>query len=214
VDLVVLDSVASLVPQAELDGDIGDDHVGLLARLMSQSLRKLSSTVKENDSTVIFVNQLRSTIGNMFGPDETTPGGRSLKFYSSIRLRVSPSTHEKEDGETIGNMINARCVKNKTAPPFRKDKLMVRYGEGLDRAYEISEMAEKVGAIQKAGSWYKIAGETICQGAEALRQMIKENEPADPEGGAPGSLGMRDRIMKRVKQIKAGNLSTSEPLQE
>jgi recombination protein RecA len=136
VDLVVLDSVAALVPQAELDGDIGDDHVGLLARLMSQTLRRLAPKVLEEDATVIFINQVRSKIGDMF-QDETTPGGRALKFYSSIRLRLSPSSHEKEGGETVGNQVYARCAKNKTSPPFRSDKLMITYGEGLDQAFEL-----------------------------------------------------------------------------
>ena len=187
VDLVILDSVAALVPQAELDGEIGDDHVGLLARLMSQSMRKLAGTVKEEGATVIFVNQLRDVIGNMFGPDEKTTGGNALKYYTSVRVRLSPSTHRKEDGETVGNHINARVVKNKTAPPFRSDKLMITYGEGLDLAYELRERALETGAIEKSGSWYKIGGETICQGAEALEEMIREDEcvPA-PDGGKVG----------------------------
>lgn len=210
VGLVILDSVASLVPQAELDGDIGDDHVGLLARLMSQTLRKLSSTVKEAGATVIFVNQLRSTIGQMFGPDETTPGGRALKFYSSIRLRLAPSSHVKDGGETVANYINARCVKNKTAAPFKKDKLLIRYGEGLDRAFELAEHAEEAGAVEQAGSWYKIAGETICQGSEALRAFVRDNDAIEPDGGFPHNLGMRDRLARRIKQLKSGAISQGE----
>jgi recombination protein RecA len=193
VNLVVLDSVAALVPQAELEGDIGDDHVGLLARLMSQTLRRLAGTVMEKGATVIFINQIRAKIGDFF-QDETTPGGRALKFYSSIRLRLSPSTHEKEEGETIGNKIYARATKNKTAPPFRSGKLMIRYGEGIDRAFELRSEAESDGIVERAGSWYKINGETICQGATALEQMIRENAQAE----VVGNVGLRDYILDNL----------------
>lgn len=206
VDLVVVDSVAALVPQAELDGEIGDSHVGLLARLMSQTMRRLAGKVKDEDATVIFINQIRMKIGVQFGNPETTPGGKALKFYSSIRLRVSPSKHKKDGGETVGNKINARCVKNKTAPPFRKDKLMITYGIGLDRAYELAEKAEEIGAIKLKGSWYSIADETICQGRDALQSMIRENEASDPDGEYPDNLGLRDRLMTRVKAIANGDL--------
>jgi recombination protein RecA len=193
INLVVLDSVAALVPQAELEGDIGDDHVGLLARLMSQTLRRLASTVMEEDATVIFINQIRAKIGDYF-EDETTPGGRALKFYSSIRLRLSPSTRAKEDGETVGNKIYARANKNKTAPPFRSGKLMIRYGEGIDRAFELREEALAEGIVDQAGSWYKIAGETVCQGAEAFEQKIRDNSQAGPTGDE----GLRDYIRRHL----------------
>lgn len=214
VGFIILDSVASLVPQAELDGDIGDDHVGLLARLMSQTLRKLSSTVKEANATVILVNQLRSTIGQMFGPDETTPGGRALKFYSSVRLRLAPSSHVKDGGKTVANKIRARCVKNKTAAPFKKDKLQIRYGEGLDRAFELVSHAEEMGAVQQAGSWYKIAGETICQGEEALRAYVRDNDEVEPDGTFPHNLGMRDRLVKRMAQLNDGTISDDQLIKE
>jgi recombination protein RecA len=198
VDLVVLDSVAALVPQAELDGDIGDDHVGLVARLMSQTLRRLAGAVKEERATVLFINQVRTDIGTRFGNPETTPGGKSLKFYASIRLRLQPSSHRKDDGETIGNLVHARCAKNKTAPPFKSDKLMIKYGEGLDRAYEIREEAETVGAIEKAGSWYKVAGETVAQGRSAVETLIRENKPVD---AIDSDTGFRDLLLGRIRSV-------------
>lgn len=213
VDLVILDSVAALVPQAELDGDIGDDHIGLLARLMSQTLRKLAGTVMEKGATVIFINQVRSKIGDMF-QDETTPGGRALKFYSSIRLRLSPSTHEKEGGETVGNHVHARASKNKTSPPFRSDKLMITYGEGLDQAFELRAEAEEAGAIELAGSWYKIAGDTICQGADALEEMIKEGDAAEPDGDLPHSMNIKDRLRVRMAAIEQGKVEEGELVTE
>lgn len=212
VEFIVLDSVAALVPQAELDGDIDDDHVGLLARLMSQACRKLAGTVKQHDATVMFINQTRMKIGVMFGNPETTPGGKSLKFYSSIRLRLSPSKHRKENGETVGNKINARCVKNKTAPPHRKDKLMITYGEGLDRAYELRGKALEVGAVEQAGSWMKIAGDTICQGKDALDAMIKGNEPVNADADDLRQVGMRDRLEKRIEWIEKGRIAPDETL--
>lgn len=213
VDLVVLDSVAALVPQAELDGDIGDDHVGLLARLMSQTLRRLAPTVLEEDATVIFINQVRSKIGDMF-QDETTPGGRALKFYSSIRLSLSPSSHEKDGGETVGNRIYARCAKNKTAPPFRSDKLMITYGEGLDQAFELRAEAEEDGAIDLKGSWYKIAGNTICQGSDALEEMIKNKEADDPDGDPPHNMNLKDRLRVRMAAIQKGKIEKDELLSD
>lgn len=193
VDLVVLDSVAALVPQAELDGDIGDDHVGLLARLMSQTLRRLAPKVLTEDATVIFINQVRSKIGDMF-QDETTPGGRALKFYSSIRLRLSPSSHEKDGGETVGNHVYARCTKSKVAPPFRSDKLMIRYGEGLDQAFELRAEAVAKGIVERAGSWYKIDGEVVCQGAEAFEQKVRDNSRVEAISGT----GLRDFILQNI----------------
>jgi recombination protein RecA len=213
VGFIIVDSVAALTPEAELEGDIDDDHVGLQARLMSQHLRTMKGKANAMDTTVIYLNQIRMKIGVMFGNPETTPGGKALKFYSSIRLRVSPSSHVKEGGDKVGQEINARVTKNKTAPPFKSDTLNIRFGAGLDKAYELAQYAQSMNAVQKAGAWIKIGDTTLCQGDSALRNLVLHNDPADPEADDVESVPMKDRLEKRMRMISRGELEPTERLE-
>ena len=175
VDIVVIDSVAALVPQAEIDGEMGDSHVGLQARLMSQALRKLSGTMNKTKTTGIFINQLREKVGVMFGNPETTPGGRALKFYSSIRLDVRRGEQIKSGDQVIGNRTNIKVVKNKVAPPFKTASVDIMYGEGISREGEIVDIASELAIIDKSGAWYAYNGEKIGQGKENVKQYLKDN---------------------------------------
>lgn len=175
VDLVVIDSVAALVPQAEIDGEMGDSHVGLQARLMSQALRKLSGTMNKTKTTAIFINQLREKVGVMFGNPETTPGGRALKFYSSIRLDVRRGEQIKMGDQIIGNKTNIKVVKNKVAPPFKSACVDIMYGEGVSKEGEIIDLASELSIIDKSGAWYSYNGEKIGQGKENVKIYLKEN---------------------------------------
>ena len=175
VDIVVIDSVAALVPQAEIDGEMGDSHVGLQARLMSQALRKLSGTMNKTKTTGIFINQLREKVGVMFGNPETTPGGRALKFYSSIRLDVRRGEQIKSGDQVIGNRTNIKVVKNKVAPPFKTASVDIMYGEGISREGEIVDIASELAIIDKSGAWYAYSGEKIGQGKENVKQYLKDN---------------------------------------
>lgn len=175
VDLVVIDSVAALVPQAEIDGEMGDSHVGLQARLMSQALRKLSGTMNKTKTTAIFINQLREKVGVMFGNPETTPGGRALKFYSSIRLDVRRGEQIKMGDQIIGNKTNIKVVKNKVAPPFKSACVDIMYGEGISKEGEIIDLASDLSIIDKSGAWYSYNGEKIGQGKENVKVYLKEN---------------------------------------
>ena len=175
VDIVVIDSVAALVPQAEIDGEMGDSHVGLQARLMSQALRKLSGTMNKTKTTGIFINQLREKVGVMFGNPETTPGGRALKFYSSIRLDVRRGEQIKMGDQVIGNRTNIKVVKNKVAPPFKTASVDIMYGEGISREGEIVDIASELAIIDKSGAWYSYNGEKIGQGKENVKQYLKDN---------------------------------------
>ena len=175
ISIIVIDSVAALVPQAEIEGEMGDSHVGLQARLMSQALRKLSGTINKTNTIVIFINQLREKVGVMFGNPETTPGGRALKFYSTIRLDVRKAEQIKQGDSVIGNRTVVKVVKNKVAPPFRIANIDIMYGEGVSKEGELVDLASDVGIIDKSGAWYSYKGEKIGQGKENVKALLKEN---------------------------------------
>ncbi len=175
VDIVVVDSVAALTPRAEIEGDMGDSHMGLQARLMSQALRKLTGNIKRSNTMVIFINQIRMKIGVMFGSPETTTGGNALKFYSSVRLDIRRIGSIKKGDEILGNETRVKVVKNKLAPPFKKAEFEILYGEGISRLGEIIDMGVEHNLVDKAGSWYSYDGERIGQGKENARAYLKEN---------------------------------------
>lgn len=175
VNIVVIDSVAALVPQAEIDGEMGDSHVGLQARLMSQALRKLSGTINKTKTTAIFINQLREKVGVLFGNPETTPGGRALKFYSTIRLDIRRAEQIKQGDQVIGNRTNIKVVKNKVAPPFKTASVDIMYGEGVSKEGEIVDLASAVDIVEKSGAWYSYNGNKIGQGKENVKNFLKEN---------------------------------------
>ena len=176
ISIVVIDSVAALVPQAEIDGEMGDSHVGLQARLMSQALRKLSGTINKTKTIAIFINQLREKVGVMFGNPETTPGGRALKFYASIRLDVRKSEAIKIGDSIAGNKTNIKVVKNKIAPPFRIATVDIMYGEGVSKEGEIIDLGVDAGVIEKSGSWFAYKGEKLGQGKENVKVLLKTNK--------------------------------------
>lgn len=175
VDIVIVDSVAALVPKAEIDGDMGDSHVGLQARLMSQALRKLTSVISKSNCIVIFINQLREKVGVMFGNPETTTGGRALKFYSSIRLDVRRIESLKQGGEVVGNRTRIKVVKNKIAPPFREAEFDIMFGQGISKEGDVLDLAANFGIVNKSGAWYAYNGEKIGQGRENAKIYLKEN---------------------------------------
>ena len=175
VDIVVVDSVAALVPKAEIDGDMGDSHVGLQARLMSQALRKLTAVISKSNCIVIFINQLREKVGVMFGNPETTTGGRALKFYSSVRLDVRRTESLKQGGEIVGNHVRVKVVKNKIAPPFREAEFDLMFGQGISREGDVLDLAVNAGIVNKSGAWYAYEGDKIGQGRENAKTYIHEN---------------------------------------
>ena len=187
IDIVIVDSVAALVPKAEIDGDMGDSHVGLQARLMSQALRKLTSLISKSNCIVIFINQLREKVGVMFGSPETTTGGRALKFYSSVRLDVRRIDTLKQAGEFVGNRVRIKVVKNKVAPPFKEAEFDIMFGQGISKEGDILDLAVDCNVINKSGSWYAYNGEKIGQGRENAKQYLKEH----PE--------IRDDVEKQVR---------------
>ena len=188
VDIVIVDSVAALVPKAEIDGDMGDSHVGLQARLMSQALRKLTGVISRSKCTVIFINQLREKVGVMFGNPETTTGGRALKFYSSVRLDVRRVETLKQAGEVIGNHTRVKIVKNKVAPPFKEAEFDIMFGQGISKEGDILDLAANIDIITKSGAWYSYEGEKIGQGRENAKTYLREN----PE--------FRDMIEAKVRE--------------
>ena len=175
VDIVVVDSVAALVPKAEIDGDMGDSHVGLQARLMSQALRKLTAVISKSNCIVIFINQLREKVGVMFGNPETTTGGRALKFYSSVRLDVRRTESLKQGGEIVGNHVRVKVVKNKIAPPFREAEFDIMFGQGISREGDVLDLAVNAGIVNKSGAWYAYEVDKIGQGRENAKTYIHEN---------------------------------------
>lgn len=175
IDIVIVDSVAALVPKAEIDGDMGDSHVGLQARLMSQALRKLTAAISKSNCIVIFINQLREKIGVMFGNPETTTGGRALKFYASVRLDVRRIEAIKQGGEVVGNRTRIKVVKNKIAPPFKEAEFDIMFGKGISREGDILDNAANLGIVNKSGAWYAYEGEKIGQGRENAKQFLREH---------------------------------------
>lgn len=175
IDIIVIDSVAALTPKAEIEGDMGENKVGLQARLMSQALRKLTATISRTNTTCIFINQLREKIGVMFGNPETTTGGNALKFYASVRLDIRRATQLKDGEEVIGNQVRVKVVKNKVAPPFRKAEFDIMFGEGISRSGEIIDLGAELGIIKKSGSWYSYNDTKLGQGRDAAKQCIQDN---------------------------------------
>lgn len=209
VDIVVVDSVAALVPKAEIDGDMGDSHVGLQARLMSQALRKLTSIISKSSCVVIFINQLREKIGVMFGSPETTTGGRALKFYSSVRLDVRRIETLKQSGTMVGNRTRIKVVKNKIAPPFKEAEFDIMFGEGISKAGDILDLAADIGVIQKSGAWYAYNEGKIGQGRENAKQYIKDNPDmmGEVEAKVRKHYGLNDggeSAKAKVQETKAG----------
>lgn len=188
ISIVVVDSVAALVPQAEIDGEIGDSHVGLQARMMSQAMRKLSGSISKTKTTAIFINQLREKVGVLFGNPEVTPGGRALKFYSSVRLDVRKKDPIKIGDNIIGNKTQVKVVKNKVAPPFKVINIDIMYGEGVSYEGELIDLAVEIGVLEKSGAWYSYKGEKIGQGKENAKTFLKEN----PEVAAELDKAVRD----------------------
>lgn len=195
VDLVVVDSVAALTPKAEIEGEMGDSHVGLQARLMSQALRKLTANIKRSNTLVIFINQIRMKIGVMFGSPETTTGGNALKFYSSVRLDIRRIGSIKKGDEVIGNETRVKVVKNKIAPPFRQAEFEILYGEGVSREGELIELGVQQGIVDKAGAWYSYNGERIGQGKDNVRNYLKEH----PEMAQEINQALRERLLPKRK---------------
>lgn len=191
VDVVVVDSVAALVPQAEIEGDMGDSHMGLQARLMSQALRKLTGIINRSKCTVIFINQLRMKIGVMFGNPETTTGGNALKFYSSVRMDIRRTSQIKTGDEIIGNRVRVKVVKNKIAPPFRQAEFDIMYNQGISKEGDILDLATDKGIVEKAGAWFAYGGENIAQGREAAKQYLKDN---------PKVLGEIDKKVRKAAE--------------
>ena len=204
IDILVLDSVAALVPKAEIDGDMGDSHVGLQARLMSQALRKLTGVLNKSNTVAIFINQLREKVGIMFGNPEVTPGGRALKFYSSVRLDVRKTETLKSNSEVIGNHVKVKVVKNKVAPPFREAEFDIMYGEGISKEGNILDIGVNLNIVEKAGAWFSYNGTRIGQGRENVKQYLKDN----PE--------IRDEIEKKIraKYSEAFDMSLNDELEK
>ena len=198
VNIIVIDSVAALVPQAEIDGEMGDSHVGLQARLMSQALRKLGGTINKTKTTAIFINQLREKVGVMFGNPETTPGGRALKFYATIRLDIRRAEQIKQGDQIIGNKTNIKVVKNKVAPPFKTASVDIMYGEGISREGEIIDIASSLDIMDKSGAWYSYNGEKIGQGKENVKIYLKEH------------TNLRDELEEKIRTHYGWTLENKE----
>ena len=206
IDVVVVDSVAALTPKAEIEGDMGDSHMGLQARLMSQALRKLTGNIKRSNTMVIFINQIRMKIGVMFGNPETTTGGNALKFYASVRMDIRRIGAIKKGDEIVGNETRVKVVKNKMAPPFKQAEFQILYGEGISREGEIIDMGVKQGFVDKAGAWYSYNGERIGQGKENVREFLKQNPDiaAEIEGKIRAELlGTTGPVIEDQEELEA-----------
>ena len=202
IDVIVVDSVAALVPKAEIDGDMGDAHVGLQARLMSQALRKLAGVINKSKTVIIFINQLREKVGVMFGNPETTPGGRALKFYASVRLDIRKIENIKVDGEVTGARARVKVIKNKVAPPFREAEFDIVYGKGISKEGNIIDLAVNLNIIEKAGAWFSYKGEKIGQGRENAKQYLKEHKEIAKE--------VEDQIRENFRQAFEKSLADDE----
>ncbi len=212
VDIVVVDSVAALVPKAEIDGDMGDSHVGLQARLMSQALRKLTAVISKSNCTVIFINQLREKVGVMFGNPETTTGGRALKFYSSVRLDVRRIESLKQAGEVIGNRTRVKIVKNKIAPPFKEAEFDIMFGQGISKVGDILDLAADLGIVVKSGAWYAYEGNKIGQGRENAKTYLTENPQicAEVEQKVRAHYGFEQIMLPKAEEGKKSKKSAEE----
>lgn len=208
-DVIVVDSVAALVPKAEIDGDMGDSHIGLQARLMSQALRKLAGAVNKSKTVIIFINQLREKVGVMFGNPETTPGGRALKFYASVRLDIRKIETIKQDGEVVGNRARVKVVKNKVAPPFREAEFDIIYGKGISKEGNILDMAVKLDIIEKSGAWFSYQGNRLGQGRENAKKYLREN----PEVMAEVEAKIRENF-EQAFESSLGDGNTDAPKDE
>ena len=193
IDIIVIDSVAALTPKAEIEGDMGDNKVGLQARLMSQALRKLTSSISKTNTTCIFINQLREKIGIMFGNPETTTGGNALKFYASVRLDIRRVTTLKDGDTPIGNQVRVKIVKNKVAPPFRKAEFEITFGDGISRAGEIVDLCVELGILKKSGSWFSYGETRLGQGRDAVKKLIKDNPELSEEIEAQIAEALKDK---------------------
>ena len=209
-DVIVVDSVAALVPKAEIDGDMGDSHMGLQARLMSQALRKLAGAINKSKTVLIFINQLREKIGVMFGNPETTTGGRALKFYASVRMDIRRIENIKQDGEVKGNRVRVKVIKNKVAPPFREAEFDIVYGQGISKEGNILDMAVNLDIVEKAGSWFSYNGERIGQGRENVKKYLKEN----PEMLEDIEEKVRENFAKAFEQSLGEDLPSKEDEEE
>jgi recombination protein RecA len=210
VDIVVVDSVAALTPKAEIEGEMGDSHMGLHARLMSQALRKLTANIKRSNTMVIFINQIRMKIGVMFGNPETTTGGNALKFYASVRLDIRRTGAIKKGDEVVGNETRVKVVKNKVAPPFRQAEFEILYGEGISREGELIELGVKHGFIDKAGAWYSYQGDRIGQGKENVRQFLKDN----PDTAKAIDTQIRAELLVKPRPAASGESEAVAELEE
>ena len=210
IDIIVIDSVAALTPKAEIEGDMGDNKVGLQARLMSQALRKLTSTISKTKTCCIFINQLREKIGVMFGNPETTTGGNALKFYSSVRIDIRRITAIKNGEEVIGNQVRAKVVKNKVAPPFRKAEFEITFGEGISRIGELADLGVQYDMIQKSGSWFSYDGAKIAQGRERLKGVLADN----PELAEEIEAKIMDKVQGGRPRMDMGVAETDSSEQE
>ena len=211
IDIIVVDSVAALVPKAEIEGDMGDSHVGLQARLMSQALRKLTGSIKKSNCFAIFINQLREKVGVMFGNPEVTPGGRALKFYSSVRLDVRRVETLKVNGEMIGNRTKVKVVKNKVAPPFREAEFDIMYGEGISKEGNILDVAVSLDIVEKSGAWFSYNGERIGQGRDNVKQYLKNNPKVRDEIEAKVRANIAKAFDKTLtEELEIGNEEAEE----
>jgi recombination protein RecA len=206
IDLVVIDSVAALTPRAEIEGEMGDTHVGLQARLMSQALRKLAGTLNRSSTCAIFINQLREKIGVMFGSPETTPGGRALKFYASVRLDVRRIESLKDGNDVVGNRVRVKVVKNKVASPFRQAEFDILYGEGISQEGSILDIGVDEGIVKKAGAWYTYEGEQLGQGRENARRFLKEHADVSAE--------IHKKVIEQIGLVPTDVAVSTEPLEE